>query len=234
MDSYTLIESDIDTLASNPRISIPGITSQLWSIPFQSCETKLLDSQKYTDVPTYQWQVSGSWHRGFPWRRDSGSHSAVLPRVQSSSLWGMSFHTPEREERERPQISYCWSNSMELQTTIKASSAHFEWSVPLASFIQSYKDGHYSSLLTTWKCVPLVDLLNSLLWAVVCHLHFATWDAATTCTSDFFPHGMWLCSIDKATKGLGMRLAACKNKPLSENDNSLWKWQAYTLQSHPG
>ena len=122
---------------------------------------------------------------------------------------------------------------MELQTTIKASSAHFEWSVLFASFIQSYKDGHYSSLLTTWKCVPLVDLLNSLLWAVVCHLHFATWDTVTTCTSDFFPRGMWLCSIDKATKGLGMRLAACKNKPLSENDNSLWKMTGLYVTESP-
>ena len=48
-------------------------------------------------------------------------------------------------------------------------------------------------LLTTWKCVPQVDLLNGLLWTRQ-NLHPipCTWDAVTTCTPViiFLPLGM--------------------------------------------
>ena len=65
---------------------------------------------------------------------------------------GERHFTHLREKREREVTNQLLVEQFdELQTT---SSVHFEWSVLLASFIQSYKDGYYSCLLTTWKCVP--------------------------------------------------------------------------------
>ena len=58
----------------------------------------------------------------------------------------------------------------------------------------------FVSLLITWKCVPLVDLLNAVMGRTkrACHLHpiLSTWDAVINCTpvNVFFPFGVRLCS----------------------------------------
>ena len=55
-------------------------------------------------------------------------------------------------------------------------------------------------LFIIWKCVPLVDLLNTVMGRTktACHLHLVlcTWDAVITCTpvTDLFQLVVQLCS----------------------------------------
>ena len=120
-------------------------------------------------------------------------------------------HLRERE-REKSQISYWWSSLMNCRPHLLfiLSGVFF--------LLASY---NHTKMVIIAACSPpgsVCHLLNSLLWAVVCHLHFAlemqlplhsshhflsTWDAVMSINKNFRNYK----ESGHEASGLGMRLA---------------------------